>query len=165
MDISTYFYSLFQILVNLLNGLNRSVPHIEVMSIIFDIFISLAEFHETRPLLAKMEIVYEGVLGAMAKGEKNSELFGKGCSLFWRLSLNGLSYLKQEQIFKKLIEFEETQKRKKKQPSSSGLTKNKPKMKSLTTKHGYQLTENIVRFHFDPYIAINVLMKRLRKTC
>ena len=40
-----------EILVNLLNGLNRSVPHIEVMSIVFDIFISIAEFHETRPQL------------------------------------------------------------------------------------------------------------------
>ena len=157
-----------QILVNMLNGLNRSVPHIEVMSIIFDIFISLTEFHETRPLLAKMEIIYEAILVAMSKGEKNIDLFGKGCSLFWRLAAldYGSSALKNDKNFKKLNEFEDTQKRKRKQPSSSSLKfNNKTKTKTLTTKHGCQLTDSIVRFHSDPYLAITVLMKRLRKIC
>ena len=68
-----------RILMDLLNGLNRSVPHIDVMSIIFDILVSLAEFKDTRSNLAKLDIVYDSVIVAMGKGEKNSEVFGKGC--------------------------------------------------------------------------------------
>lgn len=63
-----FYLKAIQILINLLNGLNRSVPHIEVMCIIFDVFISLAEYHDTRPKLAKMELVYDAVLTAMTKG-------------------------------------------------------------------------------------------------
>ena len=87
-----------RILMNLLNGLNRSVPHIDVMSIIFDILVSLAEFKDTRSNLAKLDIVYDSVIVAMGKGEKNSEVFGKGCSLFWRLAteVEGRSKLKSK---------------------------------------------------------------------
>ena len=59
-------------------------------------------------------------------GEKDNKLFGMGCGLFWRLALfdekrNINVYLKDENIFKKLTEFEDTQKRKRKPPSSSML--------------------------------------------
>ncbi len=75
------------ILADLLDGCNRSLPHIEVMSIIFDILISLAEFEDTRPALASgYPNLYEVVIRAMAKGEKNLDMFGKGCSLLWRLA-------------------------------------------------------------------------------
>jgi hypothetical protein len=160
-----------RILMELLNGLNRSVPHIEVMSIIFDILISLAEFHETRPLLAGFEVVYKSVIQAMSK-VNDKDVFGKGCSLFWRLALEakGRDLIRKDSyIWKKLLEFEDACKRKKKPPSASDLfllmKKKQPveKSKSLTTKHGCQLTENIVRHHTDGLLAINVLMKRLRK--
>ena len=164
-----------RILMELLDGLNRSVPHIDVMSIIFDILISLAEFQDTRTDLAGMEDVYTSVLKAMGKGEKNSDVFGKGCSIFWRLAseVHGRKCLKSDYIMKKLAEFEETQKRKQKQTSGSSLSamldKNKATAlkkkttKTLTTKHGCQLTENIVRYHSEHFLAISVLMKRLRK--
>ena len=157
------------ILVELLNGLNRSVPHIEVMSIVFDILICLAEYRETRPLLAQMEKVIQAVLSAMNKGRKNNDVFGKGCSLFWRLAAetHGKTLLKSRKILDKLTEFEDTEKRRKKPPSSNSLlsltTSKKTTKFSLTTKHGCQLTESIIRFHSDPYLAVTLLMKRLRK--
>ena len=114
---------------------------------------------------------------AMSKGEKNAEIFGKGCSLLWRLAneVEGRNHLKSDFIFKKLTEFEEKQKRLKRQSSltlvqkrenfnkTTSATNLKKNAKTLTTKHGCQLTENIVRYHFDPLTAINVLMKRLRQ--
>ena len=155
------------ILMQLLNGLNRSVPHTHVMSIIFDILISLAEFRETRSKLAAFDLVYASVVGAMSKVEKSSDVFGKGCSLFWRLAAEeaGKVALNKGRILKKLTEFEQTQKRRKKPPSMTDLlTKNKAKKVNprLTTKHGCQLTESIVRHHSDSYLAITILMKRLR---
>ena len=160
------------ILMDILNGLNRSVPHIEVMSIIFDILISLAEFDETRCQLAKIKMVFPSVVGAMSKGEKNAQVFGKGCSIFWRLAsvTTGKSHLKQDRVFKKLKEFDDTQNRLKRRTTSASqlLMKAAPTAKmtkkiSLTTKHGCQLTENIVRYHVDPHAAISGLMKRLTK--
>ena len=110
-----------------------------------------------------MDYVYDSVLSAMSKLEKHPEVFGKGCSLFWRLALEakGREWLK---ACKKLNDFELNQKRKKKMPSNSSLTTNKqPKQtKKLTTKHGCQLTESIVRYHSDAFLAITVLMKRLK---
>jgi len=44
--------------------------------------------------------------------------------------------------------------------SATNLKKN---IKTLTTKNGCQLTENIVRYHSVPLTAINVLMKKHRK--
>jgi hypothetical protein len=158
--------------VDLMNGLNRSIPHVEVMSTILDILISLAEFEATRPLLASMEVVYEAVMAAMVKiGDKNADIFCKGCSLFWRLGLEaaGLKILIQDdKMIKRLSEFEESQKRKRKNPSSSSIfrprlaSKTPKKAKTLSTKHGCQLTESIVRYHMDPYLAITVLMKKLK---
>merc|ERR1719189_2816066 len=140
-----------RILTDLLNGLNRSVPHIDVMSIIFDILLSLAEFQETRSKLATIEVVYKSVLMAMSKGEKNAEVLGKGCSLFWRLAheVEGRNHLKNDFIFKKLNEFEGKQKRLKRQSSltmvqkrenfnktTSSATNLRKNIKTLTTKHG-----------------------------
>ena len=158
------------ILMDILNGLNRSVPHIEVMSIILDILISLAEFNETRAQLAAISSVYPSVISTMSKGEKNVQVFGKGCSLLFRLAAekSGKSNLKDQRIFKKLKEFEDTQNRLKRRTNSSTLLSKPlaakiPKKKSLTTKHGCQLTDSIVRFHADPHLAISGLMKRLSK--
>ena len=158
------------ILMDILNGLNRSVPHIEVMSIILDILISLAEFSETRTKLAEIASVYPSIISTMGKGEKNAHVFGKGCSLFLRLAFekSGKDHLKEQRILKKLKEFEDTQNRLKRRTNSSTLLTKPvatkvPKKKSLTTKHGCQLTDSIVRFHADPHLAINGLMKRLSK--
>ena len=89
-----------------------------------------------------------------------------------------LLYIESKFVFKKLTEFEETQKRKKtKPPSASSLSAlllkkdsdkaaaalKKTTKLSLTTKHGCQLTESIVRYHSDPLMAISIVMKRLRK--
>ena len=114
---------------------------------------------------------------AMSKGEKNAEVLGKGCSLFCRLAkeVEGLNCLKSDFIFKRLAEFEDKQKRLKRQSSmtlvqkrenfnkTTSATNLKKNTKILTTKHGCQLTENIVRYHSDPLTAINGLMKQLRK--
>merc|ERR1711997_686225 len=153
--------------MDLLNGLNRSVPHMVVMSIIFDILISLSEFHETRPSLAKMDIVYHSVLNAMNKGEKDKEVFGKGCSIFCRLAseARGDELLKSELMIKKLTIFEESVKRKAKNEKSVMTSEktSKKKTKTLTKKHGCQLTDSIVRYYDMPLLAITSLMKRLRK--
>ena len=158
------------ILMDILNGLNRSVPHLEVMSIILDILISLAEFEETRSKLVGIDLVFPSVIATMGKGEKNAQVFGKGCSLLWRLASTkkGQSHLREDRIFKKLKEFDDTQNRLKRRTQSASQLTRLPLTKivkkvALTTKHGCQLTENIVRFHTDPHVAINGLMKRLSK--
>ena len=158
------------ILMDILNGLNRSVPHLEVMSIILDILISLAEYEETRSKLVGIDLVFPSVIATMGKGEKNAEVFGKGCSLLWRLASTkkGQSHLREDRIFKKLKEFDDTQNRLKRRTQSASQLTRLPLTKivkkvALTTKHGCQLTENIVRFHTDPHVAINGLMKRLSK--
>ena len=46
---------------------------------------------------------------------------------------------------------------------TTSATNFKKNIKTLTTKHGCQLTENIVRYQSVPLTAINVLMKQLRK--
>ena len=158
------------ILMDILNGLNRSVPHLEVMSIILDILISLAEYEETRSKLVGIDLVFPSVIATMGKGEKNAQVFGKGCSLLWRLASTkkGQSHLREDRIFKKLKEFDDTQNRLKRRTQSASQLTRLPLTKivkkvALTTKHGCQLTENIVRFHTDPHVAINGLMKRLSK--
>ena len=114
-----------------------------------------------------MNSIYEAVLSAMAKGEKNNHLFGKGCSLFWRLALDNPSMLIRNSVMKKLTEFEESMHKRKKKPPSSSMLLNKTTMKvkpnRLTNKHGCQLSDNIVRYHDDPLQAITHLMKRLKK--
>ena len=120
--------------------------------------------------MAGIGLVFPSVVAAMGKGEKNAQVFGKGCSLLWRLASTkkGQSHLKDERIFKKLKEFDDTQNRLKRRTQSASQLTRLPMSKivkkvSLTTKHGCQLTESIVRYHTDPHAAINGLMKRLSK--
>ena len=80
------------ILANLAERCNRSLPHMEVVSTICDIFINISELLETRNFIAscdKFKSILEVIFTLMNRFKENKKplyIFSKCCSLLWKLS-------------------------------------------------------------------------------
>ena len=79
------------ILANLAERCNRSLPHMEVVSTICDIFINISELLETRNFIAscdKFKSILEVIFTLMNRFKENKKplyIFSKCCSLLWKL--------------------------------------------------------------------------------
>ena len=80
------------ILIGLLEPCNRSLPHMEVVSTICDIFISTSEIEEARNFLANwdnlpeiMNITFH-LMKHFKENKKPLYIFSKCCAFLWKLS-------------------------------------------------------------------------------
>ena len=79
------------ILGDLLERCNRSLPHMEVVSTICDIFISISELGETRNFIANwnkcteiLKITFH-VMNHFKENKKPLYIFSKCCAFLWKL--------------------------------------------------------------------------------
>jgi len=174
-----------QILVDLLTRCNRSLPHMEVITGISEVLISLSELEETRNFMSEAKglstILLKTSLEMMRiYREKNQLLiFSKFCAFLWKMSHNGdfaREQLASSLSVKSLNEFEIylANRKSKRSVSGSNLMKGTSFLsttvscktsdaKILSAKHGMQLSNKIVRFHSDPYTAIAHLNRKMKR--
>ena len=82
------------LLADLAERCNRSLPHMEVVTTICDLFISLSELEETRNFIATSEncskVVLDTIFHLMLMhyrdNKKSLYIFSKCCSFLWKLS-------------------------------------------------------------------------------
>ena len=81
------------VLADLAQRCNRSLPHMEVVTTICDLFISLSELDETRTFLATFEScrvkIFDMIFHLMQMHGKDNKkslfIFSKCCSFLWKL--------------------------------------------------------------------------------
>ena len=82
------------LLADLAERCNRSLPHMEVVTTICDLFISLSELEETRNFIATSEncskVVLDTIFHLMLMHSRDNKkslyIFSKCCSFLWKLS-------------------------------------------------------------------------------
>jgi len=106
------------ILANLAERCNRSLPHMEVVSTICDIFINISELLETRNFVANwdsldsmLKIIFQ-LMNRFKENKKPFYIFSKCCSFLWKLchQENVLMIFKKKNYADKLISFEKNAK-------------------------------------------------------
>ena len=85
------------ILLKLIKGCNRSVPHMVVISSSLDILINLAKYNKARALMCDTSNAIE-LAKTIANHvvdiyrDKSPEIFTKGCSILWTLTTSAPNF-------------------------------------------------------------------------
>lgn len=72
------------ILLNVIHQDNRSVPHMELVSVIFDVFLNLIKYDKVRPVLNSIAEFFDTTVNVMTRyREKNHTIVAKCCAVLW----------------------------------------------------------------------------------
>ena len=86
------------VLLDLIQRCNRSVPHMVVVSSSLDILINLAKYDKARSLMCEASSAIKVATTitdlVVIYRDKSSEIFTKGCSILWTLTVTAQSFKK-----------------------------------------------------------------------
>eukprot|EP00095_Tigriopus_kingsejongensis_P001740 maker-scaffold1923_size24897-snap-gene-0.7 protein:Tk01740 transcript:maker-scaffold1923_size24897-snap-gene-0.7-mRNA-1 annotation:"abnormal spindle-like microcephaly-associated protein homolog" len=168
-----------RILLNLLRRCNRSIPHMDIISTILDVFINLAKYEPSRMvLLEAADDVLETLIEVLViYRDKSVDIYTKTFALLWLLAssnrvkkiltlpLNAKKLLESHKHYHRLHnkQMERGRRRNNYLPNSfrPSPAQAKPKMPKLSLCPPWQIREDVIRHHKDPFLASEMVLNKL----
>jgi len=168
------------VLLDLIQRCNRSVPHMVVVSSSLDILINLAKYDKARSVMCEASSAIKVATTitdlVVIYRDKSSEIFTKGCSILWTLTVTAQSFKKvlhSSVIEKKLSDVhcfhlkkhqrheEDERVKRRAATSTKKASKSRPPKVRLSSNAAWRIREGMLRHYSDPYTAVADLMKAM----
>ena len=166
----------FLIMLDILRRCNRSIPHMEIISSIFDVFINMAKYEPALSILESVscEFVETVLVLSLRYADKFHDIFCKGCSILWIVGHSRLIKKSVEKVLPRLMDnYNSLSKKNAKQQESMkrrscsvgsmfAKPKNPVNKSILSTLPVWKYNPKVVRFHSYSFTAISTLIKLLK---